>query len=259
MRFGAKLGFGVGIAFLAHIVGCSTQETTKKEYTSRERAQLIVGIANGALVEGDPTGALQNLVRAEKEDPTLPELFHSKALAYFAKHDLENAIVASRRALQLQPDFSAANNTLGKLLIDAGRFEEAETVLMKAAKDSLFRDAYKAWTSLGVLKYRQNEFSAAEVFLGRAIQESPTQACIAFYYRGHIQLRRKKFGDAVSDYSNATKKRCAMFGEADLALGMAYQHNRQYESARKTFLEVQKRYPNTKLAEQAIDHLRYLP
>jgi TolA-binding protein len=95
--------------------------------------------------------------------------------------------------------------------------------------------------------------------LNRAVLDAPNQACIALYYRGHIKLREAKFDEAIHDYDQATRKTCAKFGEAHLALGIAYEKNRQFELARKTFLEIQKRYPNTKLAEQALDQLRYLP
>ncbi len=223
---------------------------------------MLVEIANGSLVEGDPTGALQTLVRAEEEDPTLPELYHSKALAYYGKHDLASALQAVRRSLKIKPNYSDANTTLGKILMDMGKFDEAEGPLEIAAKDPLYRDAYKAWTNLGILKYKLGHFRESQAFLDHAILDAPLQACIAYYYRGHIQLKESKFNAAIHDYGESTKKLCAHYRElsdAHLALGVAYQHNRQYDLARKTFLEIQKQYPNTQLAEKAMDQLRYLP
>ena len=99
----------------------------------------------------------------------------------------------------------------------------------------------------------------AETDLNHAIQDAPTQACIAYYYRGNIRLKKSQMNEAISDYAQATKKLCARFEEAHLALGLAYQQNQQYDLARKTFLEIEKRYPNTQIAERAIDQLRYLP
>ncbi len=231
----------------------------KKEYTRTERARMLIQIANGALVEGDPTGALNHLVQAEREDSSLPELYHSRALAYYAKHDLSNALLSAKKAVEIKRDYSDANNTLGKILIDVGKQNEAISYLRQAAEDSLYREAYKAWTNLGIISYRKGEYEEAERCFNRAIVDAPTNSCIAYFYRGHIKLRAKKMDGAISDYSEASRKLCAKFGEAHLALGMAYQQDHQFGPARKTFLEIQKRYPNTKLAEQALDQLRFLP
>jgi Tfp pilus assembly protein PilF len=256
LSLGLSLGLSQGL-----LSGCATEpeQTTHKELDSTEKAVMLIKIGNGALVEGDPTGALQNFARAEEEDADLPELHHSKALAYFAKHDLKRAIDSARQAVKLKPNYADANNTLGKLLLEAGDYKDAVGPLNIAAKDPLYRESFKAWTNLGILNYRQNSFAQAENYLNRAVLDAPNQACIALYYRGHIKLREAKFDEAIHDYDQATRKTCAKFGEAHLALGIAYEKNRQFELARKTFLEIQKRYPNTKLAEQALDQLRYLP
>ena len=239
--------------------GCATPAPETKKLTKTERARLLVEIANGALVEGDPTGALQSLSSAEQEDGRLPELHHSKALAYFQKHDLPQALLAARRAVELKPDYSEANNTLGKLLFEAGKYTEAVPYLKAAANDALNRETFKAWTNLGILKYRLEEYAEAEGFLKHAVQDAPLRACIAFNFLGHIKLKEKNLDEAIHNYEQATRKLCAGYGDAQLSLAQAYEQNKQYQFARKAYLEVQKQYPNTKLAEQAVDHLRYLP
>jgi Tfp pilus assembly protein PilF len=259
-KWAPALLLGVRAVFLVVVwTGCATQAPHHKELSKTERARMLVEVGNGALVEGDPTGALQNLARAEQEDASLPELHHSKALAYYAKRDLSAAISSAQKAVELKSNYSDANNTLGKLLLDAGRYEEALKPLQVAAGDALYREAYKAWTNLGIIKYRRGEYSGSENLMSRAIQEAPSQACVAYYYRGHLKLMEKHLDEAIQDYNRATQKLCASFGEAHIALGLAYQKNRQYELARKTFLEIQKRYPNTKLAERALDQLKFIP
>lgn len=252
---GWKLGF---ILISVWVLGCSSV-STQKEYSKTERARMLIEVANGALVEGDPTGALQTLIRAKEEDPNLPELYHSMAIAYFLKHDLNTALLYANRAVELKPNYSDANNTLGKLLIDASQYERASSPLLKAARDPLYREAYKAWTNLGILKYRVGELHSARTYLERAILEAPEQACIAYYYRGQIEQGNQKLKEAIEDYSRATKRFCSNSSDAHYALGLAYEKNREYSLARKTFIEIHKRYPNTKVAEQALDQLKYLP
>lgn len=255
-----RLKFSISIWLVLVLGACSSPETAPhKEYTENEKAKLLVEVANGALAEGDWTGALQYLARAERLNKDMPELYHSRALAMYKKHDLKAAIEAAKKAIEIRPEYPEANSTLGKLLMEASLYKEAVPHLEKAANNPLYRDAYKALSNLGILKYRLGEYLQAETYFNRAIQDSPMEACIARYYRGHIKLRNSLYQEAIQDYSDATKKLCTSFGDAHLALGIAYEKNRQYDLARKTFLEIQRRYPNTKLAEQAVDQLKYLP
>lgn len=250
----------LGLISAALLTGCSTgTESGKREYTRTERARMLVDIANGALLDGDPTGALQNLARAELEDASLPELYHSRALAYSVKHDSDKAILSAQKAVRIKSDYSDANNTLGRLLLNAGKYDEAEQYLKLAAHDSLYRESYKAWTSLGILNYKKSEYTLSKEYLNRAIQDAPEKGCIAYYYLGNIELKNKQLKEAISYFSKATRKFCVSFGDAELALGMAYEQDHQFQVARRVFLEVQKRYPNTPLAEQALEQLRYLP
>ena len=247
-------------ALLLVQTACSSATTREqKELTHTERAQLLIDIANGALAEGDATGALQNLSAAEKEDARLPELYHSKALAFFQKHDLDDAIAAARKAVEIKSDYSDANNTLGKLLIDRGNGDQATAPLLLAANDPLYRDAYKPFTNLGILYYRRGDYAHAEDYFTRAIEKSPNGACVAFYYRGHLRLRATRFPEAVKDYDSAGKRTCANFADAHLAMGIAYERNKQFDLARKKYLEIQARYPKSQIAEQAMSHLRLLP
>jgi type IV pilus assembly protein PilF len=226
--------------FVLVLQGCATQGPQPKHLTKVDRARMFVEIANGALVEGDPTAALQAIARAEEEDTSLAELYHTKALAFYVKHDLNTAIQSGRKAVAMRPTYSDAKNTLGKLLLEAGKYEEAIAPLSEAANDPLYNDTYKAWTNLGILKYRKNEFTQSAKYLDHAVLDAPGRSCIAHYYLGHIRLKEARISDAIKEYDDSTKKLCVKFKDGMLALGL-------------------KRYPNTQLAEQAMDHLKYLP
>lgn len=237
--------------------GCATSE--KAPLTSREKASLFLEMANGSLMEGDASGALASVFEAERLDPLNPGVYHTKSLAFFAKKDLDEAISAANRAVELEPKYSEARNTLGKLLVDKGESQEAEKHLLKATKDPLYRDAYKSATTLGIIYYRRGDYNNAERFFTKAIIESPINACVAHYYRGHIWLQQGQVEKSIRDYEKATQKLCASFAEAQFAIGVAFARNKQYDKAREKFIEVKKLYPDTKVAEQAMERLRYIP
>src|SRR3712207_3002041 len=98
------------------VAACASAPTPKKKnLTQTEKAQLLIEIANNALLEGDSTGALQNLVVAEELDPQNSELHHSKAIAYHAKGQFELALTEAKKAVELAPQAAQFNNTLGKI------------------------------------------------------------------------------------------------------------------------------------------------
>jgi Tfp pilus assembly protein PilF len=253
-RFGLIL---VTISVSAALASCAT--TGSKQTSSDERAALYVNAANGALADGQPVTAFQDLVEAEKLSPKMPEIYHTRALVYASKGEFPQAIEAAKKAVQLNPKYSAANTTLGKLLMDNGRADEAIQYLQAAGADDLYPEAYKPLTSLGILYYRKMDLKQAGVYFDKAVAADPRGACVAYYYRGHIHLHQGEFRQAIRDYDQATRRFCAGFAEAHLALAIAYERDKQYDSARKKYLEIKDHFSNTSVAEQAMSHLKYLP
>jgi tetratricopeptide (TPR) repeat protein len=241
-------------------LGVSACASSRKgDLSKADKARLFVEAGNAALLDGDPSGALEHFLKAEELDSSLPELHHSMSLAFAQKGDLNTSLAEARKAVELEPKYSEANNTLGKLLIDFGKLDEAAEPLLRASKDPLYRDSYKPLTNLGRLYYRKGDYAQSLDFLNKAILASPGNACIAYYYRGHVRLRESRFREAIHDYELATHKFCAGFADAHLALGIAYEKNHQYDLARKKFMEIQEQYPSSKVADQAVNHLRFLP
>lgn len=247
----------VGLLIAAGLAACATNSAER--LSDHDRALTLIQAADGALVEKDPTGALQYLKEAERYDPDIAELYHSQALAYYQKNDLESAIISARKALGLKPDYSDANNTLGRYLLEKGSLKEAETYLIRAASDPLYRDSFRPLTNLGILYYRKDDMKNAERFLNRAIATNSDFSCIAYYYRGHIRIKEGRVREAIDDYEKSVKKLCGGYGDAHYALGVAFEKNRQYDKARKKFIEIQERYPGSDLSKKASDHLRYIP
>ncbi len=242
---------------------CAGMETRdgddRPKLTPEARGVMMIQVANGAILERDPVGALQALKQAETLAPDNPDLHHTKALAFFLKQDLTSAIASARRSVELKPDYSVANNTLGKLLMDAGQYAEAETYLQKAANDNLSYEAFKARTNLGVLNYQRGKYTVSRFHLDLAIREEPKEACVARFYRAQLFLRESKAADAIKDLKGATMDACSRYGEAHLALGMAYLQNHQNDLARKKLFEVSQLFPGTDFAERSLEALRNVP
>ncbi len=240
---------------------CSTppKDNPFKNLTSEQRAAMIVDSAEGAINEGDPTGALHVLLEAEKLAPNMPRLHLARGLAMYAKKDITAAIIHTRRAVELSKRYPEAWNTLGKFLMEVGGTEEAETYLIQAAAEPLFRSSFKAHTNLGILYYRQGKYTKARDHFDRAVIDSAENACIAHFYRGHLHTRKGDVRSSIRDYGLATRGMCASFSDAHIALALALEKDGRTDAARRKYLEIQKFFPNSKVADQAMDRLRNLP
>jgi type IV pilus assembly protein PilF len=255
-----SLSLAAAVVTLA-LASCSSspQKDDAASKTPRERAQLMVEAANGSLIEGDPIGALQFLTQAEKVDPNFAPIYHAKALAFASRKDFAQALVEMKHSVDLDPENPYALNTYGKFLIDAGRLDEAEAPLLKAGDNATFRESYKANTNLGILYYRRNDFEKSAARFQRAINDDPANSCIAYYYQGHIAVRRSKLAEAEALYRRATEKQCAAFADAHLALGMMYERQGKVDLARKKYVELDQNFPEAKAADAARERLKKLP
>lgn len=120
-----------------------------------EQASQWVGVAATALEEGDVSGALQALQAAEDLNANDPQLHHVRALAFLKRNDVPTALQSARQASALAPRDSTIRTTLGKILMDAGKYNEAEKALIPAANDTLYRDSYRARTNLAIIYQRR--------------------------------------------------------------------------------------------------------
>lgn len=250
------------LALILTLAGCATSQSTNEfgaMKPPRERAQLLIEAANGSLMENDPIGSLQFLERAEELDPKYAPIYHAKALAYSVRKDFPAALREMKKSVDLDPENPYALNTYGKFLLDAGRLDEAEAPLLKAGNNPVFRESYKANSNLGILYYRKNDVDRADLRFQRAINDDPANSCIAYYYRGHILVKKTQIPEAEKLYERATQKQCAAFADAHLALGMMYERQGRNDDARKKYLELKQNFPEAKASDTAMERVKRLP
>ena len=87
---------------------------------------------------------------------------------------LEEAEIATRKAIELNPNFADAYNNLGTILIDLGNLQEAEIATRKAIKlNPNFADAYN---NLGAILIDLGNLQEAEIATRKAIELNPNFA-----------------------------------------------------------------------------------
>jgi type IV pilus assembly protein PilF len=241
--------------------GCATSKNdhAPRKLSKVERFNAAIDVASAAITEGDYTGALISLNEAQEIDNDSDRLHYLFALAYYNKGELAMATDSARTALEINPKFSSAKNTLGKLLMDQGYFLEAEKYLSEAARDLLNQEAHLAETNLGILNYKKGNPEKALIHLNKAIRNNPESTCIARYYRGKIELDRNEFDLAQSDFTASSKGYCARLSDAHLLLGKTFIRQRKFDQARAKFLELQQLFPHTESAKEAGIIIKEIP
>lgn len=249
---------GLAVSAAASLSSCATH-STHTSLEPAEKARLLLELANGHLMDGDAIGALQNLELAERADPSIADIYQSRAIAFSYRKDLPRAVEAAEEAFRRDPARPDFQNTLGKLLMDSGNFVRAEPLLRRAADNPLYREAYKARTALGLMQLHRGDKVRAEQEFSLAISSNGQLACGAYFERGKIRLEGSRPASAIQDLENSSHRFCGGKPEADLILGDAYVRSNQVDRARKKYLSIQQLYPETAEAKQALEKLRMLP
>lgn len=242
---------------LLALSGCAS--SGKKALSKEQQIEGLMGMASAAITEDDPIAALNALNQVKEIDDSNPELYYYYSLAYLRKNETRLAIDSARTAIRLSPKFSAAKNTLGKILLDQGQYEESEKWLKESASDILFREASLPKLNLGILYYKKMNLAESERWLLASIQEKGPYSCLAHFYLGKLALEQQLLTKAEREFGFSTKGNCAPMKEAHIAFGQTLIRQKKYDMARAKFVEIQKLFPDSDTYDQAAQYLKDLP
>lgn len=252
--------FALALMVVAMASGCaSVERTTESKPSDTDKARQLLEMASAHITEGDGSGAIQTLDESKQLDDELPETYYLYALAYHLKGEKQLALEAAQKAVNLNPKFSQAKNTLGRIQMELGRYADAEKTLKEAASDLSYKESYLAKANLGILYYKRMAYEKAEPLLTAAIREGGESTCLAAYYRGMIHLEKNRLDYALSDFSRASKNGCARVTDAHLAKGQTLIRMRRYDQARAKMLEIQQLFPLSDAYDKAGQYLKEIP
>ncbi len=249
----------LGIALIAIASGCATSSQGPRTLSRSEKIEGLMKIAAAAVTEGDTVSAIETLNQLKSLDDSLPREYYLYALAYLNKNELSLAETAARKALSLDPTYSAAKNALGKILLDEGKLAESEKHLKEAANDILYREAALSMTNLGILYFKRMDYKNSATWLNKAIRENGALTCVAQYYLGRILLEQNDSKQAYRNLQLASKGSCSSMSEIHHFLGQALIREKKYDQARAKFVEIQRLFPDSDAYDKASEFLRGIP
>jgi tetratricopeptide (TPR) repeat protein len=152
-------------------------------------AMLLLGVARR--FTGDASGAVETLEPLTRSQPDSAPIHYEFGRACSAAGRGKQAIVALRRAVELQPDLTGAWNSLASELRAAGDDAGADAVCARrievAARDARLQKADAA--------LRENRLAESHSLLNQHLEEDPTDI-LAMHLLAAVYLRLREFNDA---------------------------------------------------------------
>jgi tetratricopeptide (TPR) repeat protein len=107
-------------------------------------------------------------------------------------------------ALAAKSDFREAKNTLGVVLIQQKKYDEAIAVLQPLADDILYQTPENAWGNLGLAYLEKGDLDRAIEAFRRCVAAQPN-FCVGNYRLGLAYERKKSPAAAVEAYTRAVE------------------------------------------------------
>jgi Flp pilus assembly protein TadD len=232
-------------------------------------AELTFNTGLTHLREGRLEMALDSLRKAISQDPKNPYFYKGLGIALTQAANrcaddqkcrasrLEEAIAASRKALEINPYYTDARNDLGATLVLAGRHEEGKKELLAAYEDAMNPTPEMSARNLGQAYFEEKNYQQAQSWASTAANRNK------LYVDAHLLLAdalvaQNKLEDAVTALEiglKANPNNPALL----LNLGQACFKAGRFADARKYLEETAGRDPAGPFGRKAAELLQGFP
>jgi Tfp pilus assembly protein PilF len=253
VRFGAAAKASRLVLVLAMLIGswgCGLGSRAANAPDTERQSEAEYDIARDLfLSRRDPRGALAHVQRAVALNDQNAEAFHLQALIYLylcsaSAFDcrLNEGEVSARRALKVRSDFPEAENTLGVVLIQQKKYDEAIAVLQPLTANILYQTPQDAWGNLGLAYLEKGKVDDAIEALRRSIAAEP-RFCVgnfrlglAYEKKGDLSAAREAFSRALE----TDRPECQQLQDAFEARARVYSKSKNCDLARGDWEKCQK-------------------
>jgi len=232
-------------------------------------AELVFNTGLTHLREGRLDMALESFRKAISQDPKNPYFYKGLGIALTQAANrcgedqkcrmsrLEEAIAASRKALEINPYYTDARNDLGTTLVLAGRHEEGKKELLAAYEDAMNPTPEMSARNLGQAYFEEKNYQQAQSWASTAANRNK------LYIDAHLLLAdalvaQNKLEDAVLALEvglKANPNNPALM----LALGQACFKAGRFADARGYLEQVAGRDPTGPFGRKAAELLQSFP
>ncbi|WP_413559128.1 tetratricopeptide repeat protein [Bdellovibrio sp. HCB209] len=178
------------------LMGCASWNQDK------EKAELYLRMGNAFIEEQNYPNAVAALQKAQELDNQNPAIPNSLGQAFFLRERYDLAERQFRKAVSMNPKYSDARNNLARVLIELGKYKEADQELTLVLNDLIYSGTDKAYMNLGLSKFNQKQYAAAQdAFL--KVLKVKNDDCWASTYYGRVFFEEKKYAQAAEALDRA--------------------------------------------------------
>lgn len=244
------------LALLFAMLLFSACVTTGTSPQDKKKAAAAINLGEAYLSGGNYTGALGELLKAEKLNPDDPLLHNDLGLVYMAKDKTDLAVVHFEKAVQLKPDYSLAKNNLGSAYLVLKEWDKAIRVLEPVTGDMLYATPHFPLANLGWAYFNKGKYDKAQQYLKKALELQPG-FFIAQLNLGRTYLALGRLHPALALFEEAAQtnpKNSALL----LEMGRTYRLLGDYNNARLALKGAIEYTENSDLAVEASEELKKL-
>jgi len=212
------------LAVLVLAVSACGGTATRPGEDKAKAASINVELGIAYMRHGNKQAAMEKLQKALQEDPTLVKGHTAIAVLYEQLQEFEMAEQHFRRALQLAPKDSSANNNYGGFLCRRGHYAEAVKHFDLAAANPLYDQPELALTNAGLCLLREEKLDQAERYFREALKKNPFYPQ-ALLNMARVSLQQQQYLSAraylqrFQEVARHTPESLAVGIEAETALG----------------------------------------
>jgi Tfp pilus assembly protein PilF len=159
------------------IAGCQSMDKTAAPDKDRDKFETRKQIVINSLDSGQSAQALNDARLLAQEYPKDPAVLNLLGLAHLSLKNSAKAVEALEKAASIDRDNITYNLNLSSALIQAGRYDAANTLLdrcLKAPAISAYKYKERIYHNLGLVAELTGRSVRAENFYNKALAENPT-------------------------------------------------------------------------------------
>jgi type IV pilus biogenesis/stability protein PilW len=235
--------------FIILVVSCATTPNPE----NIKKADVHNKLAESYLDNSQFNEAFVELQKALQLNPDNKETLNylGYVSTQFGKNN--DAIAYYKRAISVDPDYSEAHNNLGVVYAEMEEWDNAIASFQYALKNPVYRTPASAYSNMGYVFYRKEEFRKAADSLEEALIRNPISPRI-LYMLGLVYTELDNDKEAIENFSRAVGIVPAYI-DAHWELANAYLRAGDSDSALKHFSIVVDNEKNTDRSREASEYI----
>ncbi len=188
--------------FLLIFSGCKKTVNTSPGRMKKGSPKYMMNMGLFYLNEGKLVLAEKELKKALKKDPNLIRAINGLGIVNIYKRDFPNAIKYFNKVLRISPGFHDANNSLGMIYSELGKYSLAKENLLIAANSEKYPNPENAFHNLAKLEFEKKKYRSALRYVDKGL-EIDKHFPQLLNMKGLIYESQNSFYEAIKFYKKA--------------------------------------------------------